>query len=316
VRVDGGANAYIYGNNVNINSCIANPDATVSIYSGATVSNAIENGGYIGYSDATVTFAPNTFSGAVVFYSATIHSGTTAVDIAAQKGKIHVYSGGVVSGADVHGSAADTGQARLIISSGGTGFDVVASTGDGNGIVDVYGHVWHAYQSGGTVNFYSGCVLHDYNWLKGSNISSGWTLADTTISGRTVVLNTGAEASDIIVSNNGILSAQQYVTTTSVHLVSNGRYFVLTKAYANGVVISSGASLTVSSGGTAVYVTSLTGANVISAEGAVIIYGEPPAQISTTSIVNQGEVLSNIAINQNGVVSVNAGGIVDQVTVN
>lgn len=319
-RVDGGASAYIYGSNVIINSCIVNPDATASIYSGATVSNVIENGGYVGVDEtANVTFASNTFSGAVVFYSATIHSGTTAVDLAAQKGIIHVLSGGVVSNADIHGSDIATRKnASMIISSGGTVFNAVAANSDGPGEILVYGTIVHASATGtGTaVRFYSGCILSDYNWISGNNISSGWTLSGTTVSGRTTILSTGAEASDIIVANNGVLSAQQYTITTSVHLVSNGKYYVDTKAYANGVIISSGASLTVQSGGTAVYVTSLAGANVISAEGAVIIYGEAPAQISTTSVVNAGEVLSNIAINQNGVVLVNSGGLVDQVTVN
>lgn len=270
VRVDGGASASIYGSDVIINSCIANPDATVSIYSGATVSNAIENGGYIGYSDANVTFVPHTFSGAVVFYSATIHSGTTAVDIAAQKGRIYVYSGGVVSGADIHGSAADTGQARLIISSGGTGIDLVASTGDGNGIVDVYGTVIHAYASGGTVNFYSGCILSDYNWLKGSVISSGWILSGTTITNINNALAGGASANDIIISARLIVNAN--ATATNVTMLPAASMIVSSGATANGVIVSSGASLNVH--GTALHVTSLNDAAIISNAGAVIEYDE------------------------------------------
>ena len=270
VRVDGGASASIYGSDVIINSCIANPDATVSIYSGATVSNAIENGGYIGYSDADVTFVPHTFSGAVVFYSATIHSGTTAVDIAAQKGKIYVYSGGVVSGADIHGSAADTKEARLIISSGGTGIDLVASTGDGNGIVDVYGTVVHAYASGGTVNFYSGCILSDYNWLKGNVISSGWILSGTTITNINNALAGGASANDIIISARLIVNAN--ATATNVTMLPAASMIVSSGATANGVIVSSGASLNVH--GTALHVTSLNGAAIISNAGAVIEYDE------------------------------------------
>ena len=66
----------------------------------------MENGGYVEIaSGASASFAANTFSDLVIGYgkSATVHSGTTAVDtVLDSSGELEVYSGGIVTGTTIN----------------------------------------------------------------------------------------------------------------------------------------------------------------------------------------------------------------------
>ena len=68
-----------------------NAGGSLFVSDGGKATDIVENGGYVNYGDtATVTFASNTFSGAVG--SATVHSRTTATDVTVN-GYLRVYGG-------------------------------------------------------------------------------------------------------------------------------------------------------------------------------------------------------------------------------
>ena len=72
-------------------SATINAGGSLFVSNGGKATDIVENGGYVNYGDtATVTFASNTFSGAVG--SATVHSRTTATDVTVN-GYLRVYGG-------------------------------------------------------------------------------------------------------------------------------------------------------------------------------------------------------------------------------
>ncbi|MBR2344646.1 MAG: AIDA repeat-containing protein, partial [Lentisphaeria bacterium] len=80
------------------NSTIVNSGGWMCISSGGVATQIIENGGYVDVdSDAQASFVGNTFCGLNLSGSATVHSGTTALDTVIDSGYIKICSGGIAS---------------------------------------------------------------------------------------------------------------------------------------------------------------------------------------------------------------------------
>ena len=101
-------NGSMYVNeNAVVSDATINRGALLYVSSGGSGVNIKENGGAVGYDpEATVSFVPNTFSGAVASYSEiTVHSGTTAVSTTLNaSGTLYVYNGGVASNVNASGN--------------------------------------------------------------------------------------------------------------------------------------------------------------------------------------------------------------------
>ena len=91
---------YVYDQGI-ANFTTVNSGGYLYVSSGGTATGIVENGGYVYVADgAEVTFTPNAFSGLVLsnWQSATVHSGTTAVNTTLSSGCLmRVYEGGTVN---------------------------------------------------------------------------------------------------------------------------------------------------------------------------------------------------------------------------
>ena len=169
-----------------VNGVTVNPGAQVYISSGAIATNVKENGGYV-FDDEDVTFASNTFTGAVLdmINWATVHSGTTAASATVNNGgclqvfssgrandtiinnggEVQVYDGGRATSASVNNGG------YLLLSGGratGTtvnngGALILYEGGEANGFTIAAGAYLNVYGSAkvtGKMTFKSGSLLY------------------------------------------------------------------------------------------------------------------------------------------------------------
>ena len=220
-------------------------DGRSYICSGGTATGITEIGGAVEYEEgAVLAFVPTVTNIVGVDYGqATLHSGT------------------------VFNSAVIGASGTLLIHSGGSVGSVVVSGSDydGKGIFQVF--------SGGT------CDSMSVNNFGRAYIHSGGTVSAITENGGYVEIEPGADVSIVPnVLNNLSLSrclttVHSGTTANNVVLNNNGYLYVHSGGSVSGVTIpSSYGALIVSSGGTALAVTSVTGANITVENGGYIEY--------------------------------------------
>ncbi|MBE6368131.1 MAG: hypothetical protein E7052_09535 [Lentisphaerae bacterium] len=166
-----------------------NSGGMLYISSGGTATAITENGGYVHVEEgASATFVPNTINGLVIGeLSATLHSGTTAINTTVSYGSLAVCSGGVANYIIV------SSRGSLVISSGGTATNITAM-GDGyvyNACLDI--------------------VVASNTYIQGTYRGSGFEMKDAKLSGYRVgsanklTVCSGAIATSSVVNSNGIM---------------------------------------------------------------------------------------------------------------
>ena len=158
---------------------VVNSGGSFGVFSGGTVVQAVENGGfaYVEEEGATVTFLPNSFSGLVLNETAPVNSGTTATDTTIDSGgALWAYSDGIMSGVTVNPGG------KLFIS--GANVQEVKENG---------GFVYFLESEGSVVtvvpNAFSGLVLEGTS----ATVHSGTTATDITLdsNGQIIILSGG-----------------------------------------------------------------------------------------------------------------------------
>jgi len=190
-------------------------DGTLAILSGGTAELVVENGGYVEFAEgAVVTFANNSFSGLVLSNaSATVHSGTTAVDLTLREG------------------------GSLLVSSNGIASQIV----ENGGYVEI--------ADGAVVTFadnaFSGLVLSNAS----ATVHSGTTASDLLINeGGCMAVFSGGTAVDAEISGNGALVLFSGGTAIGTVVNSNCGLIVSSGGTANIITVSSGGVLFADSG--------------------------------------------------------------------
>ena len=256
------------------NNTTVNEGGYLRIYSGGTATAIVEDGGYVYVANgATVSFVENTFSGCVLSRaSATVHSGTTAIDATVKGwGFLYVSSGGIVNSATIDvdgiisvlggtvnsvtvnadgsmhirdGGTADgtimTGGGCLLVYSGGTATNIVWTPCEG--YVNVYeeGYVTFASEYSG-VYFGSGNKL-----LSSASVMDGKTLDDNF---EMYVMN-GGTADSTTVNYYGNLYVRDGGTANSATVNEGGTFAVSSGGTANSATVNGGGMI-IEDGGTA-----------------------------------------------------------------
>ena len=269
--VNSDGNMYILSGGT-ANSATADTGACIRISSGATATAIVENGGYVYVANsATVSFVENTFSGCVLSRaSATVHSGTTAIDATVKDWAfLYVSSGGIVNSATIDvdgiisvlggtvnsvtvnadgsmhirdGGTADgtimTGGGCLLVYSGGTATNIVWTPCEG--YVDVY--------EGGYVTFaseYSGVYYGSGNKLLSSaSVMDGKTLDDNY---EMYVMN-GGTADSTTVNYDGNLYVRDGGTAKNTEVNEGGTFVVSSGGTANSATVNGGGMIVEDSG--------------------------------------------------------------------
>ena len=232
-----------YGNAYNVT---VNTGAWVTVFAGGALQDVEENGGYVSVeTGASVRYRSNTFSGLVLGKenAASLHSGTTAVDIKVSEGGIiEVFRSGLASGVTLNSSGymhvswggvanSTTVKGGGLYLNGGSASTTVVSSG---GILSV--------ENGGTAN--SNTIFYGSVF-----VSSGGTANFTTVSsgGKQNVLENGS-AFRTTVYGEGIqyISDGGYASMTQVN--SDGDCEVCSGGVLDGGQIYSGGTMTVSGG--------------------------------------------------------------------
>ena len=236
------------------------------VSSGGTAMEIVENGGYVeSATGANITFAANTISGLTLSYtSATVHSGTTASDVAvAYNGYLRVYSGGTANGTTLKsgyfyvssgGTASVTtihSGGRLYVSSGGTvdqtevhsGGSIYVSSSGMAGETEVHsGGVFYVF-SRGTAN---GVTVHSGGYFyvssggmatevveNGGNVQSAAgasiafasnTFSGLTLSNASATVHSGTTANDVTMKADGCLHVFSGGTANRAVIQSTGWY--------------------------------------------------------------------------------------------
>ena len=234
---------------------IMNNGGGMIVFSGAEVTNILEDGGYVQIEDgATVSFLENTISCLVVsaYRDATIHSNTTAQDTTVDGGWFFIRGGTANNTTILNGSMwissglADTvsigSNCHLYVSSGGIASGV-STTSSGYVYVSSGGRLEDAYLSGGI----SGDMIfvEDGGVISGAQVVDG---ADLVISGTgaayDVVLRDGhaenGDWSDLKLRNGGSVENLTVYETGSLEVGSN--------CTVSNAVIYSGAHLSYQNG--------------------------------------------------------------------
>ena len=245
---------------------------------GGVATQVRECGGYVSVaSGAEVTFAANTFTGAITG-SATVHSNTVASDVQIENGgRLEIFSGGVVSNA----TAVNGGS--MVISSGGTADNTTVNS---NGSLQVF--------SGGVANnttIINGGFTNDARMT----ISRGGVADNTTVNGGKLTIFSGGVAKSTNImggSENGSM------------VISSGGAASGTTVFRNGImsVLSGGTAEAIAENGGFVYVAS--GADVTFAAHTFT------GSIIKSASVHANTVASNVQVVETGVMTVFEGGIV------
>ena len=298
VSVDSGGRA----DNTKVNS-----GGYLGVYSGARATEILENGGFVFVGDgAKAKFIPNDISGLTLENaSATVHSGTTAVNITVNYcGELHVCSDGIAtrisvqSGGDIFVSSGGTvndtsvnSNGSLAISSGGKA-DRTTVNSDG----------YLGVSSGGTAEM---ITVNSYGRM---TISVDGTATEIVENGGYVSVGTGATATfkankfSGLVLDNDSATVHSGTTAERTTVNSGGYLYVYAGGKVNSATLNSKGYLDVYAGGKATDV-------AVSSGGWMGVYAGGTADKVT---VKSGGSLS---VSSGGRVTVNSGGAADNVTV-
>jgi len=212
-------------------------NVTVNVYggmwvsSGGTATEIKENGGYVWVQNgANAVFASNTFSGAVLnsAASATVHSGTTAVNVTLNQ------------------------SSYLAVYSGGTATDLVWTPCNGTLWVEEGAYV--TYDSLPEGVFYGGGGVLSSNAMKMEEI--------TVLTGQEMYVMPNGLANSTTVSSGGNMYVSSGGLANSTTVSSGGNMYVSSGATANNTVVHSNGFMRVSSGGTAAHIEASSGARL------------------------------------------------------
>ena len=293
-----------------------NYDGYLEILSDGSVTDVVENGGYVYIEDedegkpAKVTFKANVFSGLALNGTwASIHSGTTATDIEVNAdGYLQITSGGSLANITVNDSG------NLAVFGGTTGKTTVTS----GGTIDVYGG-----GTAGNVTVTEGGELH---------VSRGGTATGAMVSGTDaeILVSSGGTANDTTIDAEGYMEIFSDGIANNTKIASTGDtggMFINSGGTANGVTVDTAGYLCVSEGASA--------ADVVENGGYVFIEGDdegkPAATVTFVSntisglaldgagpgaTVHSGTTATDIDINSAGRMDVYSGGSLTGATVN
>ena len=236
---------------------VINRGAYLYISSGGSGLDIKENGGAVVYdAEATVSFAPNTFSGAVVSQSIiTVHSGTTASSTTlGYAGSMYIYDGGLANGIN-----ANSNFANVCIYNGGSadnlnfGSNAKLYVGEGGaaGNVSVAGATAYVSNGGAVRGLTAGRFAEIY-------VSSGGSGLDIKENGGAVVYDAEAKVSFVSNTFTGAVASQSFITvhsgTTAVSTTLGyaGSMYIYDGGLANGINVNSNfANVRIYDGGSA-----------------------------------------------------------------
>jgi len=280
-----------------VSNFTVNDGCTLCVSSGGTATEIIENGGFVLVEDgADVTFVTHTINDLLLERaSATIHSGTTAVNTTvATAGRLHVFSGGTADRTTVNS------RGTLFVSSGGTAMEIMENGGfvlveDGADVTFVTHTINDLLLERASATIHSGTTANNTTISSTRfNVFSGGTANNTTVkSGGSFTVSSGGSADNTTVENGGsmFVSSGGMADRTTVSsggrlyvsggmadrttLSSGGSLFVLSGGMADNTMVFSGGRLYVSGGGTANITTLSSGGSItVSSGGTATVTGK------------------------------------------
>ena len=291
-----GGNMDIYGGGW-ADQTTVNPGATFVLSSGGKATRIVENGGYVTLFDSRrVSFSPNAFSGELS-RNATVHSGTTAVDINIrdQGVSLCVLEGGLANNVTLN-------QGRMFVSNGGIVNQVSL------GAFSTLNFLPGAWGNNITVNTY----------FASFNVDSGAVVNGLSFHGVEAVYNRAVINSGAVINGfslyGGSFNLSSGTIANDLALYDGAR--VGLSGTADGVVVNPGCSLyigesahvtgIVENGG---YVTLPDSADVSFAHN--IISGLLIVNNNQNATVHSGTTAFEVSLSQNGSLYVFSGGIAD-----
>ena len=280
-----------------VSNFTVNDGCTLCVSSGGTATEIIENGGFVLVEDgADVTFVTHTINDLLLERaSATIHSGTTAVNTTvATAGRLHVFSGGTADRTTVNS------RGTLFVSSGGTAMEIMENGGfvlveDGADVTFVTHTINDLLLERASATIHSGTTANNTTISSTRfNVFSGGTANNTTVkSGGSFTVSSGGSADNTTVEKGGsmFVSSGGMADRTTVSsggrlyvsggmadrttLSSGGSLFVLSGGMADNTMVFSGGRLYVSGGGTANITTLSSGGSItVSSGGTATVTGK------------------------------------------
>ena len=301
---------------------VLNPGGSLIVRNGGTAVNVVENGGYVEVlKNADVTFAPNTFSNALIMQNegATLHSGTTACNTKLA-GTLLVYDGGVADVVDpLHLYRTPHNQFSIKVSSGGLANSVTLANG--------------------------GCVMDVFDGGVASNTLITSFAYGSDYGGRLTIFSGGTAIDTVIDRGYGRMVVSSGGTAINTTISSGGNIEVFKSGRADGIVVGSGSgSIFVYSGGTATGITGCGGYLVSAAKDATVSFdGYVMSGVSLAPVYNNstlsatvysgmtalsaslgrycsfqvysGGVAKATSVNERGSIFVSSGGIADSATI-
>ena len=286
----------------NVDGLTADFGAFIFVDSDCSLTNVRENGGCISSSwGVELSFVPNTFSGQVISSgSATLHSGTTALDTTvASTGAMYVFDGGRISNTTLE----NYGSAYV---SGGAAADGVRLNNFGSVFVSSGGTALNILENGGCVTAEEGAVL---SFLPN-------TLSGLTIKAQSATLHSGTVFYDIAaeVFGNVLVYDGGYVERA---MLNEGQMVIHSGGSATNLVVNNNTSLIISGGGAAtdILVTQADDYNFVVV--AMSVDGGTASRttlrgkfrdVSARSFVRQGGVMIDTLVDFRGFLHVSSGG--------
>ena len=322
-----------------VNNILVN-NGKLCVSSGGTAINVHENGGFVSSNGgASVSFIPNTFSGALISSgrSASLHSGTTGINLTVNSsGFVYVYSGGLINTATIN----TTG--FIYVSSGGLVNDIRINS---LGVLDVsYGGVasnvapgsgCSCINRGGKVTFtnYSTGILYGYSDLTSSATSvssislSNWQQMYVMSDGvaEDITLNADNDLVYLGVYSGGTASNVHinYDDYNVLHVLSGGVAYVAFPYEDRGTIITESGATVVYKDPEGIIYSSYDYENdsdifqiVPEFNNSTIGYDEYDNGMWGNVSVYSGGVANNITVNSDGAIEVYSGGLVNTAIVN
>ena len=325
-----------------------NPGGELHVFSGGTATGILENGGYLELDDeADVSLIPNTLSGITISWNATLHSGTSAVDLTVVKGgHLRIFSGTAADGVTLNPGG------ELYVSGGGTATGILENGGylgleDGANVSLIPNELsgmtisWNATLHSGTsavnltlgrgsLEIHSGTAADGTTMNEGSLRVSGGTAANTIMNNGNLMISSGGTAAGTVISGGSLKVFSGGTATETV--MSGGRLLISSGGTAVDTTVSSGATLNVSSGGVAdgftieeggsIFISSGGTAGHFTISGGSMFRGENGRTYSGVTIEKGGSfsavpgvVISNLTISSGAVFNLSSGVSADGITV-
>ena len=328
------------------NNTTVNTGGSMYVSSGGTALGIKENGGFVEIANgANVTFTPNTIKNLVLstFFSATVHSGTSADSPTLNMGgELYIYSGGFATEIKENGGFVSVEEGANVTFAQNAingvtlnGCSVTIHSGTvANGITTSGSNYVCMYvYSGGIINdtavvipyggrtqkieLYSGAVANNTEVLgfaggeEGRIVLSGGTANHTVLEhkyGSAQMIVIGGTANETTV-NCGAVSVSSGGTANET-TVNNGAVSVSSGGTANGTTVNSWGGMRVSNGGIANNTTVNTGGNMYVSSGG-IANNTTVNSGGSVYVSNGGRMTGRIAFDASAVVSAARGGVVD-----